>query len=305
MTLAQIHTFLTVTQTLNFSQAAKILGVTQPAISTQIQLLEEEFGQKLFNRVGRRVYLSPSGILFWEYASTIWEQVKNTSRIMNEGVTPIKKEQLTLGIGFATGFSRNTPFTSFLRGTYKNATVSIHQGLDRDMISEISTGKTDMILTHVPESSEIKKELGHLKTQPIGVPTNLLILASPSISREKWQRDFSTLSNFPLILPNKKNLVRDFIDLEAAKNGLPLKITMETTDTELILKIVMTGVGITILPASAAKSELDNGSLIGLSLPDFLVNSTLCAITPPDGQGGESPLVKLGVNIFTSGWMEK
>jgi len=305
MTLSQIHTFLTVTQTLNFSQAAKILGVTQPAVSTQIQLLEEEFGVRLFNRVGRRVFLSPNGILFLDHAKSIWDQVKNTSKIMTEKMPAIKVEQLSVGIGFATGFTRNTPFTSFIRGTYKNATVSIHQGLDQDMISELLSGKTDIILTHVPDAPHIKNGLSHLSIHPVGSPSNLLILASPTISKEKWQRDVGTLKSFPLILPNKKNLLRDFIDYEAQKNALSLNVTMETTDTDLILKIVMTGVGITILPASAAKNELDSGSIIGLSLPDFLANSTLCAITRQEVDGEPAPLVKLGTRIFTSGWMEK
>ena len=305
MTLSQIHTFLTVTQTLNFSQAAKVLGVTQPAVSTQNQLLEEEFGIKLFNRVGRRVFLSPNGILFLDHAKSIWDQVKNTSRIMTEKMTPIKIESLSLGIGFATGFTRNTPFTSFIRGTYKNATVSIHQGLDQDMLSELSSGKTDIVLTHVPDAPLVKNSLNHLSIHPVGSPSNLLVLASPTVAREKWQRDVSTLRAFPLILPNKKNLLRDFIEHEAQKNAIPLNITMETTDTDLILKIVMTGVGITILPASAAKNELESGTIIGLSLPDFLANSSLCAITRQEGPEEPSPLVKLGTRIFTSGWMEK
>jgi DNA-binding transcriptional LysR family regulator len=67
----------------------------------------------------------------------------------------------------------------------------------------------------------------------------------------------------------------------------------------------MTGVGISILPASAAKNELESGSIIGLSLPDFLANSSLCAITRQEDTEDPSPLVRLGTRIFTSGWMEK
>ena len=104
MTLSQIQTFIVVSQTLNFTLAAQELGITQPAISTQIQLLEEELKTKLFNRVGRRVYLSQSGLLFLEHARQVLEKVASTTEAVTRFRPVIKTDPLNLGIGFGTGF---------------------------------------------------------------------------------------------------------------------------------------------------------------------------------------------------------
>ena len=61
MELRQLQTFVTITQTESFSRAAEILGYTQSALTVQIRLLENELGVKLFDRMGKKVYLTAAG----------------------------------------------------------------------------------------------------------------------------------------------------------------------------------------------------------------------------------------------------
>ncbi len=61
MNLDRLRTFQAVTATLHFGRAAERLGLSQPAVSQQVAHLEEELGTALFERIGRRIYLTPAG----------------------------------------------------------------------------------------------------------------------------------------------------------------------------------------------------------------------------------------------------
>ena len=71
MELTQLKTLRTVAETLNFTQAAQRLGLTQPAVSHQMKALEEELGEPLFLRVKRGVLLSEAGHLALQHARRI------------------------------------------------------------------------------------------------------------------------------------------------------------------------------------------------------------------------------------------
>ena len=71
MELDQIAAFLEVARQQSFSRAAEKLYRTQPAISAQIRALEQECGQRLFDRLGRRIFLTRSGEVLFEYGEKL------------------------------------------------------------------------------------------------------------------------------------------------------------------------------------------------------------------------------------------
>lgn len=71
MNTVQLECFVTVAEHLNFSKASRVLRITQPAVSHQIQTLEEELGVKLFNRTSKSVTLTQEGISFFADAQLI------------------------------------------------------------------------------------------------------------------------------------------------------------------------------------------------------------------------------------------
>ena len=92
MELRLLRTFQCVASCLNFSKAAEMLNFSQPTVSTQIQMLEEELGQKLFVHVGKKTYLTPEGTILKEDADRIlcmaeevslkFQSMTNTTRIL-------------------------------------------------------------------------------------------------------------------------------------------------------------------------------------------------------------------------------
>ena len=85
MNTTQLECFMSVSNFLNFSQAAEQLGLTQPAVSHQINALEDELGVKLFYRTSKRVRLTQAGHLFSQYAREILSLSRMSKARLKEG----------------------------------------------------------------------------------------------------------------------------------------------------------------------------------------------------------------------------
>src|SRR3990172_4775737 len=84
MELDQITAFLEVARNRSFSRAAEKLYRTQPAISAQIRSLEQECGQKLFDRMGRRIFLTLPGEVLLEYGEKLVAMHRETLQRVRE-----------------------------------------------------------------------------------------------------------------------------------------------------------------------------------------------------------------------------
>ncbi len=93
MELKILRTFQCVANCLNYSKAAEMLNFSQPTVSTQIQLLEEELGQKLFVHVGKKTYLTPQGKILKEDTDRLLnmaDEIENKFKSMSNNVKVIK-----------------------------------------------------------------------------------------------------------------------------------------------------------------------------------------------------------------------
>ena len=96
MNTTQLECFLTVANFLNFSRAAEVLRITQPAVSHQINTLENELGVKLFHRTSKSVRLTQSGYLFTQYA----DEILRLSGLSKERVRAAQEiHSVRLGVG--------------------------------------------------------------------------------------------------------------------------------------------------------------------------------------------------------------
>lgn len=102
MTLDQLKIFLAVVQHMHFTRAAEALYVTQPAVSAAIQSLEEEYGVRLFHRMGRRIEITEAGTLLQAEARKVLDQVALTERGLRE-LNNLQRGELKLGSSFTIG----------------------------------------------------------------------------------------------------------------------------------------------------------------------------------------------------------
>lgn len=102
MTLEQLKIFIAVAEHLHFTRAAEELYITQPAVSAAIHNLEQEYGVKLFHRIGRHIEIAEAGKLLQIEAQKILDQVTLTERGLRE-LNNLQRGELKLGSSLTIG----------------------------------------------------------------------------------------------------------------------------------------------------------------------------------------------------------
>lgn len=133
MTLTQLRHFIDLALTASFSQSAVRLHITQPALSRSIKALEDELGQPLFDRIGRRIEITPFGQQLLSHARSLIDladTLRHNTRQAREGL----RGRLRVGLGSGPGALLTTPL---LLGMAQHAPqVQVH----------ISRGSTDLLV---------------------------------------------------------------------------------------------------------------------------------------------------------------
>ncbi len=305
MTLSQIQTFLVVSESLNFTKAARSLSVTQPAVSTQIQLLEKELGVSLFNRIGRRVYLSQAGFLFRDLALEIIARVNRSETLLHSFTPMAKTDPLRIGTGFGVPSNREKFLQHYLHGTFqKRIQVNSFQTQEAILINELEGGLADIVMFYRMNSAPPPFSVP-AKFREVRVDTaKTLVLGSPGLPKDRWTRNIRVLENFPVLLPPNDSLIRRPIEERLSQLGLKTKLGIDTGDVELLRKALLSGFGVGIFPNSIFRKEIESGELIGLSIEEVSFDCTLSAYALDDTASTHLTTKQVALQILASRWSE-
>ena len=305
MTLSQIQTFLVVSDSLNFTKAARSLSVTQPAVSTQIQLLERELGVSLFNRIGRRVYLSQAGFLFRDLALEIIARVNRSETLLHSFTPMTKTDPLRIGTGFGVPPNREKFLQHYLHGTFqKRIPVKSFHTHEATLISELEGGLADIVMFYRLASDPAPFSAPSRFREVTVDSAKTLVLGSPGLPKDRWHRDIRILENFPVLLPPHESLIRGPIEERLSRLGLKTKLGIDTGDVELLRKALLSGFGVGIFPNSIFRKEIESGELIGLSIEDVSFDCTLSAYSLDDTDSLHLTTKQVALQILASHWSE-
>jgi DNA-binding transcriptional LysR family regulator len=153
MTLVQLRHFLDLASTGSFSKSAEKLFLTQPALSRSIKSLEDELGQALFDRVGRKNELTAFGKHILLQAKDLLEaarSLKHSSQELLSGQTG----QVKLGLGSGPGALWMTPLLTHMATDFPNARLEIARGATPLLVQQLREGGDDgrPIAAIAPES---------------------------------------------------------------------------------------------------------------------------------------------------------
>ena len=242
MELRHLRYFVAVGEEQHYGRASQRLRVAQPALSRQIQDLEEELGFKLFERLPRGVKLSAAGNLFLEDARRILQQV-NDATARAAGVAQGRSG--TLRIGFMENASWHGVVPDSLRKfreRHPDAELKLNPASSADQIEEIRSGRVDAgfmynILKDESELDQLSVAIEHLK---------LAIPKSHPLSKIKRLR-LSDLVGAPFIwFPRREGpAFHDRLMQECYRGGLKSPhIVQEAGNEATVLSLVSHGIGI-------------------------------------------------------------
>ena len=149
MELRVLRYFLVVAQEENITKAAKLLHLTQPTLSRQIRMLEEEFGVALFRRSKYCVSLTEEGMLLRRRAQELLELAEKTERDMNRKNDVISGE-IAIGCGETRNMASMGQAIAAFRQVYPEVQFSVYTGYADDVTERMERGLVDMGLLIEP-----------------------------------------------------------------------------------------------------------------------------------------------------------
>lgn len=235
MDMVQLKYFQTAAREENFSRAAELLHVAQPALSISISRLEKELGMNLFDRRGRKVLLNPCGAAFLQYADRTLADLDMTVEHMRQFQSKAA-QQITIA---ASSFMTIQPLVIAYKTVHTDIRLSQYSVWVSDIPSDLKRGLCDFIVaTHPVVDPEIESEI--ILRQKIGliVPENHPLAGLDSV-------DLTDAKNERFVCMQKNTSFRKFTDEIFEEAGFTPNIVMEFFQSQL-LQLVEKGVGVGI-----------------------------------------------------------
>ena len=151
----QLRVFHQAAKNVNFTAAAKKLYITQPAVTSHIKLFEDFCGLKLFQKRGRKIYLTDEGKALYDYARKIFEYEKEIEALIDD-MKELKRGKLRLGTSktYARYFM---PFlvTSF-HDSYPHIKIHLDEGSSLEIINSLLDFRIELaVIVRVEDNSDI------------------------------------------------------------------------------------------------------------------------------------------------------
>ncbi len=253
----KLKVFCTVAETKSFSKASEIIRLTQPAVSLQIQALEEIYGTKLFNRSGCIITLTKSGEVLYKYAKEINLLYMAAEKEIGR-FTGVVKGIVSVGASSTIGNYVIPSVVAGFKKKYPKVGVHIHVGNTKNVIEFLNAGNIDVGLVE----GDVKKQ--KLVVEKL-IPDEMVLIMSPL---HPWAKkpnvSILDIPKEPFILREEGSGTRQMIEKHFAKYGISphnIKISFVMGSTESIKGAVEEGLGISILSRWATKKETRYGSL--------------------------------------------
>ena len=273
-----LKVFITVANTKNFSKAAKVLNLTQPAISFQIQTLEQYYQTMLFDRVNRHVKLTESGELLLEYALSMNDLQAELERKMQQ-LTGQVKGNLTIGASRTVGEYIMPYIVSAFKKEYPDVDIALEIYNTRQVENNIMNNTIDVGLV---ESDISNKKLFYQDF----LDDELVLIVS---SNHRWASEETIslleLKDEPFIIREAgsgSRLVFEQALLDSDFDIENLNIIMEIGNIIAIKTIVASGLGVSVVSKWAAEDMVNSGEICILRIKEFTIHRKLSIILNND-----------------------
>ena len=249
----QLGSFLEVAKLQSFSRAAEKMFRTQPAISAQVRLLEQECGEKLFDRSGKKVLLTPAGEILCRYAEKLLALQKEAVQAIAE-LNQTPRGKLYIGANEATCLYVLPKTFARFKQLYPLVQISIYRNFSHKILQKVQEGAVDLGIVTLPLTAHNLEVISVFRDEvQVVVPKTHPLAKNKSVTVGEF-------AHHPLILP-KTGHTRVVIDRLLRAYRYDLQISMELASVETIKKFVGAGLGISLISRTYVQSEVTAGVL--------------------------------------------
>ena len=246
-----LHYFWAVAKEGNLTRAAKALGVSQSALSTQIRQLERQLGKSLFLREGRRLVLTEAGNIARAYADDIFAQGGELVVTLKDG----RRRQDVFRMGAVATLSRN--FQTFLvRPVLEQPgmILRVYSGGIEDLLARLENHALDLVLSN----HAVRRAPGHPWRSTLIARQPVSIVGRPRPKRFRFPHD---LRGARMILPGVDSFIRGEFDALCERLDVQPVVVAEVDDMATIRLLARDSDALALLPSVVVRDELQSGAL--------------------------------------------
>ncbi|QCI13148.1 LysR family transcriptional regulator [Pseudomonas putida] len=249
MTPEQLITFATVAEHGNISHAALALHLSQPAVSGQLKLLQEAFGEPLYQRAGRGVRLTPAGEQLLAHAQRLRDTFRQ-AQALREAMLGLERGTLRIGAS-TTPASYLLPYLlADFQARYPDVVVTTSNGNSAEIVAALDN--VDIALIEGPPGQSLP--LG-TEVTPWREDEIVAIVPSGHPLAGQERHVLKALGDYPLVLRESGSGVRQMVERAFAREGVAMRVALEIAGVEGVKEAVRAGMGIGFVSAMSIRHE--------------------------------------------------
>lgn len=265
MEIRQLQTFVQAAQLESFSKTAEMLGYSQSAITVQMRLLETELNTRLFDRMGKKVILTPQGREFLKSANKILYEINKASKSMNE------ERELTNPLHVGTIESLCTAkfpeILSKFHSLHPHVNLQITLGSPEKLIRMMEQNELDLIyILDTPRWDE-----NWVKVMELAEPV-VFVASAASKFAGKNALVLDDILKEPFFLTEKHANYRQALDQQLALRRQSITPVLEISDTDFIIRMLELNQGLSFLPYFAVEQDIYKHRIITLDVKDVNIS---------------------------------
>lgn len=258
-TLSLYHVFNCVAETGNISQAAKLLYVSQPAVSKAILNLEEILNQTLFIRCSRGVKLTEEGETLYQYTKEAFDILRQGEERMNR-IKELGVGHLKIGVSSTLCKYVLLPYLNRFLKTYPHIKITIESQSTIHTLKQLENGTLDIGLVAKPENN-IYEFIPVDEIEDIFVATKDYL---DNLRLRESHEDLFSAAN--ILLLDEENISRMYIEEYFKENHISPQHILEVSSMDLLIEFAKTGLGVACVIKEFVSEELKSGRLIHIPL---------------------------------------
>lgn len=261
MTLTELRYIVTLAQEQHFGRAADRCYVSQPTLSIAVKKLEDELGVALFERTKSRVHPTPLGEQIVKQANLVLEQTATIKDMADAGKDQLSSP-LSVGAIFTIGPYLLPQFIPHLQTLANKMPLYVEDGYTHTLRKKLRNGELDVIIVALPFNEP------DVVTQALYDEPFVVLMPHNHPLADKTEIDPNEISSQQLLLLGEGHCFRDQVLTtcpnihQTEDNNSNVRTAAEGSSLETLRHMVASGLGITILPQSAASSSIYSSNLL-------------------------------------------
>jgi LysR family transcriptional activator of glutamate synthase operon len=262
MELRQLRYFIALAEEGSFTRAAQSANVAQPALSRQIQKLENELGLPLVDRTPRRVAITPAG----EEVAATARRVLGELQALRESLqqtTDLLQGSVTIGVTQTPGPIDVPRLLAAFNHRYAGVELILREGLSVNLADDLREDRLDLALISAIGTKDRRQlELQRCRVERLAalLPADHRLAARRSVS-------IADLRDERFVSFSRGATIRQAVERAAARAGFVPRASLETNDVDRIAALVAEGLGVAVLPVSDARRHRPGAVAVALRGP--------------------------------------